>query len=214
MGWQTLEEAKREALVCTRCRLATGRTQVVWLDGNPESDLMFIGEAPGYHEDRLGKPFVGAAGHLLNELLAGIGLDRTKCVICNVLKCRPPGNRNPEPDEIETCSPYLEAQIRFIKPRIIVTLGNFATRWLLKSQVPISRVRGRRFQAFGATVIPTFHPASALHSGGPNSPAIQALRSDFHLIREELNRKEPEPQPSTSRASARSPAPVEQASLF
>ncbi len=98
-------------LGCTRCRLATGRTQVVWLDGNPDSDLMFIGEAPGFNEDKLGKPFVGAAGKLLDQLLDHIGLDRGGCVICNVIKCRPPANRNPEPDEIATCSPYLRAQI-------------------------------------------------------------------------------------------------------
>lgn len=213
MKWQNLQEAKTEALGCIKCGLSRGRTQVVWLDGNIASDLMFVGEAPGYHEDRLGKPFVGAAGKLLDNLLSGIGLDRTKCVICNVLKCRPPANRNPAPEEIDLCSPYLEAQIHFIKPRIIVPLGNFATRFLLNRQVWISHVRGRKFEAYGATVIPTFHPASALHSGGEGSPAMAALRSDFSLIKQELLRSRmplPEPVLSVSR-----PEPViEQGSLF
>ncbi|MEX0789226.1 MAG: uracil-DNA glycosylase, partial [Actinomycetota bacterium] len=145
MVWQTLDEARVEAVGCTRCRLAAGRTQVVWMDGNPESDLMFVGEAPGMNEDKLGRPFVGAAGKLLDQLLESVGLDRSKCVICNVIKCRPPGNRNPEPDEIATCSPYLKAQIDFIKPAVIVTLGNFATRYILERQLSITRVRGQIF---------------------------------------------------------------------
>lgn len=186
MGWQTLEDARVEAATCTKCRLASGRTQVVWLDGSTDSDLMFVGEAPGFHEDRQGKPFVGAAGKLLDSMLEAIGLDRSKCVICNVIKCRPPGNRNPEPDEISSCTPYLKAQIEFIKPKVIVTLGNFATRFMLERQVSISRVRGQKFEAFGATVIPTFHPASALHSGGVGSPAWTAIRSDFDVIKAQL----------------------------
>lgn len=191
--WQTLDEARVEAAGCTRCRLAAGRTQVVWLDGNPESDLMFVGEAPGFNEDKLGKPFVGAAGKLLDQLLESVGLDRSKCVICNVIKCRPPGNRNPEADEIATCSPYLKAQIDFIRPAVIVTLGNFATRFMLDRQVSITRVRGQIFKAFGAKVIPTFHPAAALHSGGAGSPQFDLLRSDFRLISSELARSRPAP---------------------
>jgi uracil-DNA glycosylase family 4 len=213
--WQSLQEAKAEALGCIKCGLSRGRTQVVWLDGNTKSDLMFVGEAPGYHEDRLGRPFVGAAGQLLDNLLAGIGLDRTKCVICNVLKCRPPANRNPELDEIELCSPYLEAQIHFIRPRIIVTLGNFATRFLLNRQLSISHVRGRKFEAYGTTVIPTFHPASALHSGGAGSPAMAALRSDFNLIKQELMQpRTPAPEPVLVRSAARPEPAIEQGSLF
>jgi DNA polymerase len=180
--WQTLADARTEALVCTRCRLAGGRTQVVWMDGNPDSDLMFVGEAPGFHEDRQGLPFVGAAGQLLDTMLASIGLDRSRCTICNVIKCRPPGNRDPMPDEIEACRPYLEAQLRFIRPKVIVTLGNFATRFVLDRQVSISRVRGQRFRALGATVIPTFHPAAVLHGGGGASPAMAALKEDFALV--------------------------------
>jgi uracil-DNA glycosylase family 4 len=195
--WETLELVQADALVCTKCRLANGRTQVVWMDGNPNSDLMFIGEAPGFHEDKQGLPFVGSAGQLLDRLLEGIGLDRTGCTIVNCLKCRPPGNRDPLPDEIESCRPYLEAQISFIRPRVIVTLGNFATRFILGKPVSISRVRGQRFSAFGATVVPTFHPAAVLHGGGMSSKAMEGLQSDFALIREILKEApEPELEPS------------------
>jgi uracil-DNA glycosylase family 4 len=182
MTWQTLDEARTEAMSCTRCRLAGGRTQVVWMDGNPEASLMFVGEAPGFHEDKQGLPFVGAAGQLLDSLLASIGLDRSGCTICNVIKCRPPGNRDPMPDEIDACRPYLEAQLRFIKPDVIVTLGNFATRFVLDRQVPISRVRGQRFTVNGTTVIPTFHPAAILHGGGASSPQMASVREDFALV--------------------------------
>ena len=182
MTWQSLEEVREQALGCVKCGLSGGRTQVVWMDGNPSADLMFIGEAPGFHEDKQGIPFVGAAGKLLDAMLAGIGLDRTGCTICNVIKCRPPGNRDPLPSEIESCVPYLEAQIRFIDPRLIVTLGNFATRFVLNQQISISKVRGQRFEAYGAMVIPTFHPAAVLHGGGENSPAMAAIRSDFATI--------------------------------
>ncbi len=220
MTWQTLAEARDEALGCTRCRLAGGRTQVVWMDGNPDSPLMFVGEAPGFHEDRQGLPFVGAAGQLLDTMLRSIGLDRSQCTICNVIKCRPPGNRDPMPDEIESCRPFLEAQLRFIRPRVIVTLGNFATRFILAKQVSISRVRGQRFEieipprqqgqqgqepgqgrgrAPLATVIPTFHPAAVLHGGGNASPAFNALQEDFRLIASVLAEPPPavpeEPEP-------------------
>ncbi len=220
MVWQTLDEAKVEALGCTRCRLAATRTQVVWLDGNPDSDLMFVGEAPGMNEDKIGRPFVGAAGKLLDQLLDSIGLDRGKCVICNVIKCRPPGNRNPEPDEIATCSPYLKAQIEFIKPTVIVTLGNFATRFILERQLSITRARGQIFRAFGAKVIPTFHPAAALHSGGVTSPQFALLRSDFKLISSELAKgKRPSVPPPAPVAPPPVPVPVvealvQQESLF
>jgi DNA polymerase len=207
--WQTLVEARDEALGCTRCRLAGGRTQVVWMDGNPDSALMFVGEAPGFHEDRQGLPFVGAAGQLLDTMLGSIGLDRSRCTICNVIKCRPPGNRDPMPDEIEACRPFLEAQLRFIKPRVIVTLGNFATRFVLAKQVSISRVRGQRFEINGLTVIPTFHPAAVLHGGGNASPAFKALQDDFRLISSVLAEPVPE-------ASAEEPAveTAEQEALF
>ncbi len=186
MSWTTLEEVRTEALACTRCRLASGRTQVVWMDGNPRSDLMFVGEAPGFHEDRQGLPFVGAAGQLLDAMLRQVDLSRADCCICNVIKCRPPGNRDPMPDELEACRPYLDAQISMIRPRVIATLGNFATRFVLGRQVSISRVRGQRFRAFGAEVIPTFHPAAVLRGGGMASTTIKAFEGDFRLIRQVL----------------------------
>ena len=190
MTWASLADARDEALACTRCRLAGGRTQVVWMDGNPEAALMFIGEAPGFHEDRQGLPFVGAAGQLLDKMLGTIGLDRQGCTICNVIKCRPPGNRDPMPDEIATCRPYLQAQLDFIKPQVVVTLGNFATRFVLDRQLSISRVRGQRFSIQGRTVIPTFHPAAVLHGGGAASPAGTALAEDFRLIATVLAERE------------------------
>jgi uracil-DNA glycosylase family 4 len=212
--WPTLEEARVEALACTKCRLAGGRTQVVWMDGNPSADLLFIGEAPGFHEDRLGRPFVGAAGQLLDSMLASIGLDRTTCAIANVIKCRPPGNRDPMPDEIDACRPYLEAQIHFMAPRVIVTLGNFATRFVLDRQVGISRVRGQRFAMLGATVIPTFHPAAVLHGGGQASPQMQALRSDFALIRQVLDEPKSAPQIPQAPEGPSAEERVEQQSFF
>lgn len=179
---RTLEEAAREAATCTRCRLAQGRTQVVYGTGNPDADLMFIGEAPGYHEDKQGEPFVGAAGQLLNRMLAEIGIAREDVYIGNVLKCRPPGNRDPYPDETEACRPWLDEQIALIDPRVVVTLGNWATRSILGKQVSISRVRGQRFPWNGRIVIPTFHPAAILHGGGEASNQMSALRADFREI--------------------------------
>ena len=181
-----------EALSCTKCALAQGRTQVVWADGNLDSDLCFIGEAPGFHEDKQGKAFVGAAGQLLDKLLGEIGLDRTTVAIVNVLKCRPPGNRDPLPDEIEACTPWLEAQLGHMRPRVIVTLGNFATRFILQQQIGITRARGHKFKYNDAVVIPTFHPAAALRGGrfGGMSP-IDAIRADLRLVREVLDSTPP-----------------------
>jgi DNA polymerase len=170
------------ASVCTKCRLAESRTQVVFGVGNVNADLMFIGEGPGFHEDRQGEPFVGAAGQLLNTMLGEIGVTRTDVYIANVVKCRPPDNRDPQLDEIEACSPYLREQVRLIDPRVIVTLGNFATRTILQTQAGISRVRGQRFDWEGRVVIPTFHPAAILHGGGLKSPQMGSLRADFEEI--------------------------------
>jgi len=179
----TLDELAREASGCTACRLSQGRTQVVFGVGNPRADLMFVGEGPGYHEDKQGEPFVGAAGQLLTRMLSDIGLAREDVYIANVVKCRPPGNRDPLPDEIEACKPWLDGQIRNIDPRVIVTLGNFATRFMLDRQVSISRVRGQRFEMDGRTVVPTFHPAAILHGGGESSAQFQSLRDDFQAVR-------------------------------
>jgi uracil-DNA glycosylase family 4 len=192
---RTLEEAAREAASCTRCRLSGGRTQVVYGVGNRDADLMFIGEGPGFHEDKQGEPFVGAAGQLLNRMLAEIGIRREDVRITNVVLCRPPGNRDPYPDEIETCSPWLEEQVRLVDPRVIVTLGNFATRTILARQVSISRVRGQRFPWKGRTVIPTFHPAAILRGGGEGSTQMAALRADFGEISAALA-EAPEPVPA------------------
>jgi DNA polymerase len=178
----TLDELRTIAAGCTRCRLAAGRTQVVFGVGNPEADLMFIGEGPGYHEDQQGEPFVGAAGQLLTTMLGEIGVRRDDVYIANVIKCRPPGNRDPLPDEIESCSPYLQGQIELIDPRVIATLGNFATRFVLDRQVGISRVRGQRFLVDGRVVIPTFHPAAILRGGGTAGSQMAAFRSDFAEI--------------------------------
>jgi uracil-DNA glycosylase family 4 len=192
-----LDDVRAEALGCTKCRLAAGRTQVVWADGNLDSDLLFIGEAPGFHEDRQGLPFVGAAGQLLDRLLAEIDLDRSRAAIVNVIKCRPPGNRDPLPEEIEACRPYLEAQLAHMRPKVIVTLGNFATRFILERPIGISRARGRPHQRRGATVIPTFHPAAALRGGrfGGTSP-IDALRADFQVIARALQEARAAAQPA------------------
>ncbi|MFL5767532.1 MAG: uracil-DNA glycosylase [Actinomycetota bacterium] len=183
---RSLADAALEASVCVACRLAQGRNQVVYGVGHPDADLMFIGEGPGYHEDKQGEPFVGAAGQLLNRMRAEIGTRREDVYIANVVKCRPPGNRDPLPDEIETCSPWLAEQVQLIDPHIVVTLGNFATRYVLERPASISRVRGQRFNWRGRTVIPTFHPAAVLHGGGEASSQMQALRADFQTIKEAL----------------------------
>ncbi len=183
---RTLQEAAHEASGCTKCRLSGGRTQVVYGTGNADADLMFIGEGPGYYEDKQGEPFVGAAGQLLNRMLEEIGVRRADVRITNVILCRPPGNRDPMPDEVETCTPWLREQIALVDPRVIVTLGNFATRFMLDKPVSISRVRGQRFPLEGRTVIPTFHPAAILRGGGEASTQMSALRSDFQEIKRAL----------------------------
>ncbi len=189
---RSLEEAAREASTCVKCRLSQGRTQVVYGTGSPDADLMFIGEGPGYYEDKQGEPFVGAAGQLLNRMLEEIGILREDVYITNVVLCRPPGNRDPLPDEIEACSPWLLEKVQLIQPRIVVTLGNFATRFVLDKPVSISRVRGQRFTWQGRTVIPTFHPAAVLHGGGEASSQMTALRVDFQAIKAALA-EQPEP---------------------
>jgi DNA polymerase len=150
---------------CTRCKLhRLGRSQIVFGVGNPSADLMFVGEAPGADEDVQGIPFVGRAGQLLTKIIEAIELKRDDVYIANVIKCRPPGNRNPEPDEVETCEPFLFRQIDAIRPKVIVALGTFAAKALLKTQDPISRLRGRVYDYRGAKLIPTFHPAFLLRS--------------------------------------------------
>ena len=150
---------------CTRCKLHTlGRTQVVFGVGNPSADLMFVGEGPGADEDIQGEPFVGRAGQLLTKIIEAIGLKREDVYIANVIKCRPPGNRNPESDEVEQCEPFLFRQIDTIKPKVIVALGKFAAQCLLRTNDPITRIRGREFKYRDAVLIPTYHPAYLLRT--------------------------------------------------
>jgi uracil-DNA glycosylase len=183
-----IDAIQARALECTDCRLAETRTQVVWSAGNLDSDVLFIGEAPGFHEDKEGVAFVGAAGKLLDTLLAEVGLDRSQVAIVNVVKCRPPSNRDPLPDEIEACRPYLEAQLGHMRPQVIVTLGNFATRFITGLQIGITKARGQLFEYHGASVIPTFHPAAALRGGrfGGISP-VDAIRADLATVRRILD---------------------------
>lgn len=168
---------------CVACPLHAGRTQVVFADGDAPADVMFVGEAPGFHEDKQGVPFVGVSGQLLTKLLTEVGIERSRVVIANVLKCRPPLNRDPLPDEVDTCRWWLRRQVHLANPAVICTLGNFATRWALGPSVSITKVRGQRFTVSGRTVVPTFHPSAALRSG-PNGPQMQALRSDIATLAE------------------------------
>jgi len=165
--------SEREALAairddlgpCTRCKLHTlGRKQIVFGVGNPNADLMFVGEAPGADEDIQGEPFVGRAGQLLTKIIEAIGMKREDVYIANVIKCRPPGNRNPEPDEVEQCEPFLFRQIDSIKPKVIVALGKFAAQSLLRTSDPITRLRGREFKYRDAILMPTYHPAYLLRT--------------------------------------------------
>ena len=161
---QTLEAVREDLGECTRCKLHRGRTNLVFGVGSPTADLVFVGEAPGRDEDRQGIPFVGRAGQLLTKIIQAIDLSREEVYIANVIKCRPPDNRNPEPDEVAACEPFLFRQIDVIQPRVVVALGSFAIRTLLKTDGAISRLRGRVFDYRGAKLIPTFHPAYLLRS--------------------------------------------------
>ncbi len=177
-------DLEREALTCTKCPLAATRTQVVFGVGDPHADLLFVGEGPGEQEDLTGEPFVGRAGRLLTSLIEGIGLTRAEVYIANVVKCRPPGNRDPLPLEIESCWPYLDAQIAFIEPRVVVTLGNFATKLLLETKDGITKLRGKEFPfREGAVLIPVFHPSAVLRNGGA---ALAQARADFVTIKRAL----------------------------
>jgi DNA polymerase len=183
-----IESIRSEALTCTKCRLAETRTQVVWADGNLDSEVCIIGEAPGFNEDKQGIPFVGAAGQLLDKLLSEIELDRSQAAVVNVIKCRPPGNRDPQTDEIEACKPYLSAQLNHMRPQVIITLGNFATKFILDSPLGITRARGQVYSRKGASIVPTFHPAAALRGGRFGGiSTIDAMREDFQLVRKVLD---------------------------
>jgi uracil-DNA glycosylase family 4 len=171
---------------CRRCKLHTlGRRQVVFGVGNPSADLMFVGEAPGADEDIQGEPFVGRAGQLLTKIIEAIGLKREDVYIANVIKCRPPGNRNPEPDEVEQCEPFLFRQIDAIKPKVIVALGKFAAQSLLKTTEPITRLRGREYTYRDAILMPTYHPAYLLR----NPSAKRDVWMDMKRVRDILNER-------------------------
>jgi DNA polymerase len=213
-----LEAYREGVLVCTRCRLAQGRTQVVFGSGSPDAGLMFVGEAPGFHEDRQGLPFVGQAGKLLERLLAQIGMSRADVYIANVLKCRPPGNRDPQPDEIEACESHLFRQIELIRPTVVATLGNFATKLLSGRPLGITRVHGQEQEATlgGRTLLlyPLYHPAAALYT-----PAmLKVLESDFARLPELLGRAHAPAEQPVGRpielSIVAAGAPAEQLGLF
>ncbi len=202
---EQLIELYREVSECTRCPLHEDRTRAVFGNGNANAELMFIGEAPGAEEDRQGLPFVGRAGQLLDQLLGGIGLSREDVFVANILKSRPPGNRDPQPEEIEACWPYLERQIQLIEPRVIATLGNFSTKKITGSQTGITRVRGtpQVHAIAGRTVFvfPLLHPAAALRTPS----LVETLREDFAKIRGLLA----EPLPELEQADAPEDGPAE-----
>jgi DNA polymerase len=202
-----LHAYRDEVAGCTRCALAGGRTQVVFGSGDPAADLMFVGEAPGFHEDKQGVPFVGAAGKLLDQLLAGIGLTRADVYVANVLKCRPPGNRDPLPEEIEACEAHLWRQIELIEPRVVATLGNFATKLLSGRPTGITRVHGQEQETtLGGRrelLYPLYHPAAALYT----PRMLDVLKSDFARLPELLGREvEPPAEPVWLTAVTAEPA--------
>ena len=202
-----LHAYRDEVAGCTRCALAGGRTQVVFGSGDPNADLMFVGEAPGFHEDKQGVPFVGAAGKLLDQLLTGIGLTRADVYVANVIKCRPPGNRDPLPEEIEACEAHLWRQIELIQPRVVATLGNFATKLLSGRPSGITRVHGQEQETTlgGRRVLlyPLYHPAAALYT----PRMLDVLKSDFARLPELMGRDvAPPPQPVFLTAVTAEPA--------
>ena len=186
-GAEALAAIREDLGDCTRCKLHTqGRKQIVFGVGNPAAEIMFVGEAPGADEDIQGVPFVGRAGQLLTKMIAAMGFSRDDVYIANVLKCRPPGNRNPEPDEIALCEPFLFRQLASVEPKVVIALGAFAARTLLKTDDPISRLRGRVFDYRGAKLIPTFHPSFLLRSPGYKREAWDDLKKALAILGREL----------------------------
>ena len=195
MGAPGLAAARAELGDCQRCRLKDGRKQIVFGVGNPEADLVFVGEAPGADEDRLGEPFVGVAGQLLTKMIEAMGFRRDDVYICNVIKCRPPGNRNPEPDEVASCEPFLKKQLAALRPRMIVTLGKFAAHCLLRVDTPITRLRGNFRSYEGIQLMPTYHPAFLLRDPSRKREAW----SDLQVVVAALRRMGIDP-PNPTRA--------------
>ncbi len=187
---ETLDEVRTDLGDCTRCKLhRAGRRQIVFGVGNPHAALMFVGEGPGADEDAQGIPFVGRAGQLLTKIIESIKLTRDDVYIANVIKCRPPGNRNPEPDEVESCEPFLLRQIMSIRPKVIVALGTFAARTLLRTQEPISHLRGRIYRFGSAKVVPTFHPACLLRSPERKRDVWEDMKKVRALLAGDANEK-------------------------
>ncbi len=182
---ERLEDIRADLGQCTRCGLSAGRRHIVFGEGNPHADLVFVGEGPGGDEDRSGRPFVGAAGQLLTRIIGAMGLSRDKVYICNIVKCRPPGNRNPLPDEIASCLPFLHRQLRAIAPRFVCVLGKVAAQTLLETEAPISRVRGRLHHVGDWNVLPTFHPAYLLR----NPERKRDVWQDMQLLMREMKRR-------------------------
>lgn len=205
-----LGQLGRDAAACTSCRLSESRTTVVFGDGDSDADLVFVGEGPGHNEDLQGLPFVGKSGQLLEQLLAEIGLTRGEVYIANVVKCRPPGNRDPRPDEIEACKGYLRTQLQLIEPRVVVTLGNFASKLLLKTETGITRLRGTAYPWWGRSLVPTFHPAAALR-GGPR--VLAQMRDDFAVVKGLLDAPAPTPAAGDAAVAKDGDAMVEAAQL-
>ena len=177
---ESLDELGAIAAGCTACDLAQGRTNVVFGAGSKDADVLIVGEAPGQQEDEMGLPFVGRSGQLLIELLGEIELQREDIYIANVVKCRPPGNRDPRPDEIDACKGYLKRQIEIIDPKVVITLGNFSTKLLLRTTTGITRMRGRAYEWWGRFLVPTFHPAAALRGG---ERVANDIRADLAIVR-------------------------------
>jgi uracil-DNA glycosylase family 4 len=194
-GARGLALAREELGDCQRCRLKDERKQIVFGVGNAEADLVFVGEAPGADEDRVGEPFVGAAGQLLTKMIEAMGFGRDDVYICNVIKCRPPGNRNPEPDEVAACEPFLKKQLAALRPRMIVTLGKFAAHCLLRVDTPITRLRGNFRSYEGIQLMPTYHPAFLLRDPSRKREAW----SDLQLVVAALRRMGIDP-PNPTRA--------------
>ena len=179
VSWSSLLADVRS---CEKCGLCRGRMNVVPGEGDPNADLMFIGEGPGAEEDRLGRPFVGRSGELLTKMIHAIGLERSEVYICNVVKCRPPANRDPAPEEAETCLPYLRAQVALVRPRVIALLGRVACQYTLREQISVTRDHGRWFERKGVWMMPTFHPAALLRDPARKRDAWE----DFQKLRDKL----------------------------
>lgn len=182
---ETLEEVEAELKDCRRCPLCKERSRVVFGVGNPHARLVFVGEAPGREEDLQGVPFVGEAGRLLDRILFAMGTSREEAYICNVVKCRPPGNRDPKPEEIEACEPYLQRQLAAIRPKVIVALGKFAAQTLLRDQTPISRLRGEWREYQGIPLLPTFHPAYLLRNPASKREVWEDMKQVLKRLRED-----------------------------